>query len=89
MLKRTSNLVSSLNYFIQKNFLKKDKKFFFKILNEKMYFNLRVDLSDIKFLIRNEDFIITKKFFLSGDWDQKKVSLEKYKEISKNYNSIF
>jgi hypothetical protein len=89
MLKRTFNLISSLNYFIQKKFFKKNKNFFFNILSEKMYFNYSINTSDIKFLLKKKDFKNTKNFFLRGDWDQKKVSLQKYRGLSKNYNSVF
>ena len=63
--------------------------FKFNLPSEKYLLNLKIDLSKINFFLKKKYIQNKKKFLWYGDWDKKKISIDKYGNTSINYYSVF
>jgi len=62
---------------------------FRKILSKKFMFNLKIDITKIRYFLKMKNTLDRKDFIWNGNWDKKKLKLSKYRKYNINYNSMF
>ena len=78
MINILQKLKDTINYF-----------FFKKTISEKFIFNLKVDITKIKYFLKMENTLDRYNFIWGGNWDKKKLILSRYRSCNINYNSMF
>lgn len=62
---------------------------FRKIPSNKSMFNLKIDITKIRYFLKKGNTLDRNNFIWEGNWDKKKLKLSKYRKDNINYNSMF
>jgi len=62
---------------------------FRKTLSKKFMFNLKIDITKIRYFLKMKNTLDRQDFIWDGNWDKKKLKLSKYIKYNINYNSMF
>ena len=77
-----------LNYFTI--ILKKISNFFsIRMLSKHFFFSIKIDTNEIKYFLELKNTLNRQNFLWKGDWDEKKIEIEKYRKFNINYKSVF
>jgi len=59
------------------------------MLSKHFFFSIKIDTNEIKYFLELKNTLNRQNFLWKGDWDEKKIEIEKYRKFNINYKSVF